>query len=246
MRVLLLGTSGYHPTDHRQTACVLLPDLGIAFDAGTGMSRVARHLTTDRLDIFLSHAHLDHVVGLTYFFTLLHARSLQTITVHGEATKLTAIREHLFAPSLFPAAPPFEWRPLECGRPTVLPQGQLHCFPLIHPGGSIGFRLDAEGKSLAYVTDTTATVGAAYAAQIHGVDLLIHECNFPEGYRDLAEKTGHSCLHDVLHVAREAHVGRVMLTHFDPVLEISPEQLTAARRIFPHVELGADHLEIDL
>jgi ribonuclease BN (tRNA processing enzyme) len=47
-------------------------------------------------------------------------------------------------------------------------------------------------------------------------------------------------------VAREANVRRVVLTHFDPVLEISPEQLTAARRIFPHVELGADHLEIDL
>ena len=35
MRVEFLGTSGFHPTESRHTACVVLPEIGIAFDAGT-------------------------------------------------------------------------------------------------------------------------------------------------------------------------------------------------------------------
>src|SRR5204862_6084238 len=103
MRVLLLGTTGYHPTDERQTACVLLPDLGIAFDAGTGMYRGGRHLTTDTLDVFSSHARLDHVVGVTYFFRLLDANEVKRLPVHGDAAKLNAVREHLVNEQFFPS-----------------------------------------------------------------------------------------------------------------------------------------------
>ena len=244
MRALLLGTTGYHPTDSRQTACVLLPDLGIAFDAGTGMFRVGRHLTTDTLDIFISHAHLDHVVGLTYFFTLLFERPGQKITVHGDAGKLASVRENLFAADFFPVKPTFTWQPL--APLTTLANGaKLRSFPLIHPGGSIGYRLEIEGRSLAYVTDTTACAGAEYIEQIRGVDLLLHECNFPNGQDELAKKTGHSCLDDVARVAAAAGVKRLVLIHFDPVLEVPAEQIEAARRIFPSIQAGSDNLELD-
>lgn len=243
MRVLLLGTTGYHPTDSRQTACVLLPDLGICFDAGTGMYRVGRHLTTDTLDIFISHAHLDHVVGLTYFFTLLHERRVRGITVHGEPAKLAAVRENLFNEHFFPVKPSFHWQSIE---PLItLGNGaRLTTFPLIHPGGSLGYRLECDGLSLAYVTDTTARQDAAYVEHIRGVDMLLHECNFPNGEYALAKKTGHSCLDDVARVAAAAQVKRLVLIHFDPVLEVPAEQIEAARKIFPAIEAGRDNLEL--
>jgi len=243
MRVLLLGTSGYHPTESRQTACVLLPDLGIAFDAGTGMFRVGRHLTTLTLDVFISHAHLDHVVGLTYFFSLLVERPLKRITVHGNPAKIAALRERLFSDDFFPAKPPFHWQPMD-GKTTLANGAQVRCFPLIHPGGAQGYRLEAEGKSIAYVTDTTARPGAAYIEQIRGVDLLLHECNFPNGQDELAEKTGHSCIDDVARAAAAANVKRLVLMHFDPLMAIPAEQLTAAARIFSAIEAGADHQEL--
>jgi ribonuclease BN (tRNA processing enzyme) len=244
MRLLLLGTTGYHPTDHRQTACVLLPELGLAFDAGTGMFRVGRHLSTPTLDIFLSHAHLDHIVGLTYFFSLQVEHPLKRITVHGEAVKLAAIREHLFSDTFFPAKAPFEWQPME-GEAVLAGGAKLRAFPLVHPGGSLGYRLDVQGKSLAYVTDTTAVDGADYIQHIRGVDLLLHECNFPNGHAELARKTGHSCLDDVARVAAAANVKRLVLIHFDPLLEIPGEQLAAARKIFAPLEPGSDNLEIN-
>ncbi|MGC3965869.1 MAG: MBL fold metallo-hydrolase [Pirellulales bacterium] len=159
MKLVMLGTTGYHPNDLRDTACYMLPEIGVVFDAGTGMHRLRSVLTTDELDIFLSHAHLDHVVGLTFLLGALYDKQMRRVTVHGDGAKLAAIREHLFSAELFPVVPTFEMRPLDLQKPRpieVASGGQVTYFPLEHPGGSIGFRLEAAGRSLAYVTDTTA------------------------------------------------------------------------------------------
>lgn len=243
MRVLLLGTTGYHPTDDRETACMLLPELGIAFDAGTGFFRVARHLTTPTLDIFLSHAHLDHVAGLTYFFSLMVERPQTKITVHGDEGKLNSIRDHLFAEDFFPARAPFDWRPAT-DTFTHSSGAVLRSFRLEHPGGSRGYRLEIGGKSMAYVTDTTARSGIDYIEHIRGVDLLLHESNFPSGQDELARKTGHSCLDHVARVAKEAQVKRAVLVHFDPLMAIPPADFDAARKIFSALEPGHDNLEV--
>ncbi len=51
MQVVLLGTGGYHPSELRHTACVMLPELGIVFDAGTSFFRVRELLCTSNLDV---------------------------------------------------------------------------------------------------------------------------------------------------------------------------------------------------
>ena len=50
MKLLRLGTAGYHPNERRQTACFMLPEEGIVLDAGTGFFRVRQHLATPTLD----------------------------------------------------------------------------------------------------------------------------------------------------------------------------------------------------
>src|SRR5689334_3837396 len=134
MKLILLGTGGYFPTSRRHTACVMLPEVGIVLDAGSGMCRIGRYLKAGRLDIFLTHAHLDHISGLTHLVNLIPPKVLQHTTVHGDATKLAAIREHLFAESIFPVAPPFRFAPLADS--VSLPNGgTIQYFPLVHPGG---------------------------------------------------------------------------------------------------------------
>jgi len=245
MKLLLLGTTGYHPNDRWQTLCLLIPECGIMLDAGTATYRAGRYLKTRELDIFLTHAHLDHVVGLTFLFDVIRHHPLDRITVHAEAKKLAAIREHLFAEELFPTKPPFEQRPL-AGR-LALPQGgRITHFPLEHPGGSVGYRLDWPGHSMAYVTDTTAAVDADYLDKIRGVDLLIHECYFPDSQAPWAKKTGHSHTTPVAEVARKAKVGRMILVHLDASsTEEDPIGLDVARKIFPNTQLGADLMEVE-
>jgi ribonuclease BN (tRNA processing enzyme) len=245
MKLVLLGTAGYHPNDRRQTACFMIPELGIVLDAGTGMYRVRDRLVTSHLDIFLSHAHLDHVCGLTFLLDVLHGKQMERVTVHGEAQKLSDIKTHLFSNALFPVEPQFELRPLASEVP--LPgKGRLTHFPLEHPGGSVGYRLDWHGRSLAYVTDTTAVANASYLQHISGVDLLIHECNFPDSMTDLAQLTGHSCTTPVAETALRAGAKQLVLVHFN-ALDTSddPIGIATARAIFPGAQLGEDGMEIE-
>jgi len=245
MKLVLLGTTGYHPNERRHTPCMLLPECGVMLDAGTAIFRAARYLQTDELDIFLTHAHLDHVIGLTFLFSLIREHPLRRVTVHGESHKLAAVDEHLFSEYLFPTRPSFESRPL--GGEVRLPTGgRLTHFPLEHNGGSIGFRLDWPDRSMAYVTDTTAAVEADYVEKIRGVDLLVHECYFPDDQADWAKKTGHSFTTPVAEVARKAEVGRLVLVHLNPLsTDDDPIGLDVARAIFPATELGEDLMEVD-
>ncbi len=245
MKLVLLGTAGYHPNDRRHTACLMLPELGIVLDAGTAMFRVRDYLCTQRLDIFLTHTHLDHVVGLTYLLDVLWERQVDPVTVYGEAEKLAAIDRHLLAAEIFPVKLPCHYQPL--AGTIELPQGvRVTSFPLVHPGGTVGYRLDGADRSMAYVTDTTAAADAAYIEQIRGVDLLVHECNFPDSMADLAALTGHSCTTPVVELAKAAGVGRLVMVHVNPLADEEEFLgLASARSIFP-VELGYDRMEIDV
>ncbi len=245
MKLVILGTVGYHPNDHRHTACLMIPELGVVFDAGTAAFRIADYLHTDTLDIFLTHAHLDHVVGLTFLLDVLNGKEMKQVAVHGEPEKLEAVEKHLFSEFLFPVEPPFDSKPLT-EKITLSDGGLLTHFPLKHPGGSVGYRIDWPERSFAYVTDTTAAKDSDYIEKIKDVDLLLHECNFGDDQPDQAELTGHSCITPVVEVAAAANVGRLVLVHLNPLSESGDElDIASAKKIFPKIELATDRMEIE-
>jgi len=245
MKLLILGSTGYHPNELRHTACFMLPEVGVVLDAGTGMFRVRDHLVTPELRIFLSHAHVDHIVGLTFLIDVLNETPVARATVYGEPDKLAAIKRHLFSELLFPVEPPCDFRPLT-GPVDIPNDGRLTYFPLDHPGGSLGFRLDWPDRSLAYVTDTVAREDADYVERIRGVDLLVHECYFADDLADLATLTGHSHTTPVALVARAAEVGRLVLVHVNPLINAQdPVGLETAQAIFPATRIGFDGAAVD-
>lgn len=249
MRVVLLGTGGYHPSEDRHTACVMLPHAGIVLDAGTGAFRIQRHIATRELDVFLSHAHLDHVVGLTYLLAPLALKQIDAIRVHATAAVIDALQQHLFATAVFPVMPEFDFRPLagsslSIGATTI----RWQTLPS-HPGTSLAYRLetvtDGQTQSLAYVTDTT--VDGSYTDFVRGVDVLIHECYFPDALQEWATKTGHSTTSNVLNTAAQAKVGRLVLVHVDPrATGDDPLGLASAKAVFPRVEIARDGMEIEV
>jgi ribonuclease BN (tRNA processing enzyme) len=252
MRIQFLGTGGYHPNDRRHTACVMLPELGVIFDAGTSFFRVPDRLKTDTVQIFVSHAHLDHIVGLTYFLVPLLQGTVRRARVYANRPTLDAVRTHLFDEQVFPVWPDYEYIDVVAATSIEIPRGSVTHHPLAsHPGGSTAFRLDLDGdptrpaRSLAYVTDTMAD--GTYTEFIRGVDLLIHECNFNDSMAEWCERTGHSHTSQVAELARDADVGRLILIHVDPVLGgDDPLDIAVARAIFPKTDLAEDLMETDL
>lgn len=247
MKLMLLGTAGYHPNERRHTSCALIPEAGVMLDAGTAVFRAPPHITTESLDIFLTHVHLDHVAGLTYLFNTLAQTKLNVVRVHAEEDKLRAVEEHLFSEALFPKRPPYEAVALSrSGEVELLGGGSLTCFPLEHPGGALGFRLDWPGHSMAYVTDTWGDAAAEYTRKIEGVDLLLHECFFGDDRAEWARTTGHTHTTPVAKIARRAGVKQLVLIHLNPLSAADdPIGLDTARAIFPATVLGTDGLEVE-
>jgi ribonuclease Z len=243
MQLQFLGTGGFHPNERRHTASLLLPDIGVALDAGSGFFRIPGRLRTKSLDIFLTHAHLDHVCGLSSILVAMLREEITPVRVFGSEQTLTAVRKHLLAAELFPVELNFEWNVLI--GPVVLPDGsRLTWIPLAHPGGSIGFRIDWSDRSLAYITDTTAPGG--YSEFIRDVDVLIHECYFPDSLSDWAEKTGHSSASRVALLAKSAGAKRLVLVHVDPErADDDPVGMDSVQKLFPGAELAEDLTEIE-
>lgn len=245
MKLHCLGTGGYHPNEHRHTACYYLPELELVLDAGTGMFRLPNLLQAKQaqaLDIFLTHAHLDHIVGLTYLLVL-DGSTVQRVTVHAEQAKIEAIKSHLFAELLFPILPALTFQPLT--DPIEIGAWRITWFDLRHPGGSVGYRLDGPQQSLAYVTDTTADRQAAYIEHIRDVDLLVHECYFTDEDQATAELTGHSRVSEVAEVAKASGAQQLLLVHINPHSDDDEALLATARRLLSNTQIATDGLIVE-
>lgn len=253
-QIVLLGTNGFLPTAAAQTACFLLPEQGILLDAGSGLYRLADHWHGPALDIYLSHAHGDHISGLYYLFgaifkaqctqagaplteemfppLLARANALfDAVHIHATPATLAELRDR------FPQN--HDWRLLQ-GREPLRGGGTLTPFVLDPACEEVGFRLDWPGHSLAYVTDTIACPDAPYVQEITGVDLLLHECNGPDRLAGFMSQIHHSHTSAVAQVAARARVKRLILIHKNPIGLSLAEDLPAARAIFPALEIGED------
>ncbi|MEL6110230.1 MAG: MBL fold metallo-hydrolase [Planctomycetota bacterium] len=230
MQLHCLGTAGYHPNETRQTSCYFLPESGILLDAGTGLFRLTEHLCTDTLDILISHAHLDHIAGLTFLIDVLYQRPVDRIRIWGEAKKLEAIREHLFAPLVFPVPLQAEWMPIDAQSLFRIGDCEVSWRRQEHPGGSVGYRLAwPGGPKLLYLTDTTGDVSDEAARWNSDADLMMHECYFSQEYSEWAEKTGHTATHRVAEIASAAMPSKLLLTHANPLSESADELLAETR-----------------
>lgn len=251
MRIEMLGTGGYHPSERRHTACYFLPGCGLVLDAGTGAFRVLRRVAegalgaSRRLDVLLTHAHLDHVSGLTYLFGLEHDGEPIETVVHAPPGVIEAVREHLLAPAIFPIPPVTRYEPL--GERLELPGGAVvSTFPLDHPGGSIGVLIEHDGKRLAYVTDTRPLEEESLA-RVSGADLLLHEAYFRHARREFAHLTGHTTAVEAAEAADRADAGRLVMIHPDPRADEATEAaaVAEARLRRPEADYGHDRQAID-
>ena len=217
MIVKILGSGGYHPTETRHTTCVMIPEYGIVLDAGTAFFRVGENLATDHLVVLLSHAHLDHVSGLTYVFDIFKNKLQQnSITVYGRADHLQAVENTLFSQPLFSAKPSMLFTPVVAQKELALKNGvRVLAKENNHPGGSLGYRLTfPNGKIVVYLTDTIASEADVDFAR--DADLLLHECYAKEKERDFALATGHSWPSSVYDLAAKAGVKQLALIHLNP------------------------------
>jgi len=222
----------------------------LVFDAGTGVRPLGSVLAGEGcrdLDLFLSHAHVDHVVGLPFFACAYRAgNSLRVWSGHqapGEGTTESAVRSLMSSP-LLPISPnvfcaDVSFRDFAAGDDLAPPGGvSIRTARLRHPGGATGYRVEHGGRSICYVTDTEHVPGAPdenILALVDGADILIYDAMFTDQQFPRPRRSGHSTSEEGARLSRAAGVATYAIFHHAP--ERDDEALdrigAAAERLFP-------------
>jgi len=224
MRLIPLGTNGYFPSFGRQTMSILVLDgeTALLLDAGTGVGRLIepqiRVLLRQvaRLDVVLSHYHLDHLIGLSYLGGVFPG----PVRIFGPAPPLSDVPPEEALAVLGP--PWFPRRLLDSPSVEVLAvsrkEWDLDRMPVrmrrqAHPGGSVGIRL---GDRLAYCVDAAIDQGAIDF--LSGVEVLLHEVwlTDEEAMREPPEQSGHSAAGPVATLTASAGIERLFPVHHHP------------------------------
>lgn len=244
MIVRVWGTRGSIPSPGPETvryggntSCVELvvsEDESLILDAGTGIRRLGlryRRLPADRINILLTHFHLDHVQGLGFFEPLFNPGT--EVHIWGPAGPARTLEEQLtryLSPPLFPVRlskipsvffhnlPP---DPFEIGSVRVEAQ------KIVHPGVTVGYRLGAGDLTIAYMPDHEPALGNAMVqarrpewisgySVAEGADLLIHDGQYGDLEYLQHQGWGHSAISHTVGFALASRARRLLLFHHDP------------------------------
>ena len=204
------------------TTCFSLEhgDHVVILDAGTGLAPLGQALTVrkdiKRLDILLSHLHLDHVLGLFSFLPLFDPE--MELHFYGGAGWEKSLKTLVGPPwwplglGDFPAQ--LKFHEIQPGGGFTIDGLAVSTMAGNHPGGSILYRLDGDGKRLSYALDCEADgeILPALAEFARGSGLLIWDAGFTCG--DLRPGWGHSAWEQGVVLGRTADVRQVLMTHY--------------------------------
>jgi phosphoribosyl 1,2-cyclic phosphodiesterase len=244
MRIRFWGVRGSVPVPNPDmlryggnTSCVevtLEDGTEIILDAGTGIRELgaARAPSASKIQLLLTHLHVDHIHGLLFFPPLFDPEN--EVTVYGPpaagpdldqrlARYLSAplspvdLRE-LPAKVEFAACPYQEWQVGEAGVKAAI---------VTHRGVTLGYRITEGDTTLCYLPDHEPALGAALAdaqagwisgmALAQGATVLIHDSQYEDDEYQAHLGWGHSSVSDAIAFARRAEVERLVLFHHDPL-----------------------------
>jgi ribonuclease BN (tRNA processing enzyme) len=212
----------------------------IILDAGTGIRELGRSLLErgngDPVagDIFLTHAHWDHIQGIPFFaplfrkgnrFTIWGSRSLQTSVDR-------VVRDQM-SPGVFPVS--FEELEARIDFQELAEERrsghgyEVSAISVRHPGGALGYRFTSgnpDARALVYVSDNELSTEARYddapgwrgklVEFIRGASVLVHDTMYTSAeYRSFVG-WGHSTHDQAVELAIDADVERLVLFHHRP------------------------------
>jgi phosphoribosyl 1,2-cyclic phosphodiesterase len=243
VRLKIWGCRGSIPTPSPDTvkyggntSCVevmLGGDVAVVLDAGSGIRALGSDLLargTRQIHLFLTHLHLDHLEGLRFFAPLWDENV--TLEIWGPRSPVLSLRDRIlrsFSPPLFP----LDFRDVPArvvfhdlpGEPWQAEGISVSSDLVLHPGATLGFRVETGDSTLAYLPDhepaltgiegrTLDWISAGELA--HSADLVLHDAQYFEQEYDARIGWGHSSVADAVAFCRAAGAGRLVLFHHEP------------------------------
>lgn len=200
------------------------------FDAGSGIATATRFINDPSIkefDLFFSHVHLDHILGLPFFMPIwnkdvkirIHAGTLKPYGGIEDFLKRT-FHEPLFPVNFenFPAQITFH--DFDPGETMDIGNGvNVRSCPLDHPNGAVGYRLNHNGKSVCYITDTEhpeTGLDTVIGDFVKNTNLFIYDSSYENENYQKFKGWGHSTWQMCRDLAHYANVETFGIFHHDP------------------------------
>jgi phosphoribosyl 1,2-cyclic phosphodiesterase len=236
----------------------------IILDAGTGLRKLGdRMMALGQLEatMLLSHQHWDHIQGIPFFVPAYVPAT--KLTVYGGMNGVMSLRETLECQMTAPVFPvrldelgaQIDLCEVRSGQTFMAGDAQVKALKVNHPGGCFAYRIEYQGQSVVYATDTEhyACVDPALRALAEGADVLIYDSQYtPDEYSGATGRSkvgwGHSTYVAGAELARSAGVGKYVLFHHDPsrtdakVVELEAK----AQALFPSSVAAREGMRIAL
>ncbi|MEM7323967.1 MAG: MBL fold metallo-hydrolase [Actinomycetota bacterium] len=202
----------------------------IVCDLGTGLRYFGLSIPEDEPFIgtaLCSHLHWDHIQGLPFFPAVLRPGAhLEIVAPVQDSRPLAEAFAEALAPPLFPvgldALPgTFTFREISDGTFT-LGSATITVFPVTHVGPTNGYRIDAAGGSVAYISDYqqpydgSLGVSETVVEICKDVDVLIHDAQYDPDEFAMKFNWGHCTVEYAVAVAQATKAKRLLLFHHDP------------------------------
>lgn len=214
------------------TTCleIVAGDRCVIFDAGTGMRDLGNALIREGVrsaHMLVTHTHWDHINGFPFFAPAYDPDfSLHIMSGHltGEGGIEWALASQMSTP-MFPVpldamTANITYHDFDAGAGFSLGDGlEVRTALLNHPNGAIGYRIDYDGRSLCFVTDTEHVPGKPdqnILALIGDADVVIYDSTYTEDEFPAKVGWGHSTWNEGVRLCRAANVKRLVIFHHDP------------------------------
>lgn len=214
------------------TSCleVRCGDRTLIFDGGTGLRYLGLDMVKRGLqdiDFFLTHTHHDHICGLPFFVPFFIKGN--TFRLHaGNLKPATSLHDTMFAmmmaplfpipPSIFAANVSFnDFLAGETHHPY--PGVTVRTAPLNHPNGASGYRVDFDGRSICYITDTEHPpegVDPNIRDLVQGADIVVYDAMYTDAEYATRKGWGHSTWKAGVELCNAAAVKTFVVFHHDP------------------------------
>ena len=245
MEIIFLGTNGWYDTKIGNTTCILvqLPNYDIILDAGNGFVKIGKYLSFSKpVYLFLSHFHLDHIIGLHTLVKFNFKKGLHIVGPKGLKKMLNIFVQKPFT---FPFSKlSYPTKVSEVAEGDYKLPIPFECRKLTHPVTTFGFRFNLDNKIIAYCTDTGYCKNAVKLAL--NSDLLIAECAYKRG--QTVSQWPHLNPDAAARLAREANTQKLVLIHFDadnyPTTESRKQAEKQAKETFANTVTAVDDMKI--